>query len=35
MPDEDGNAVAGNPWTVLEKRVAYDNAWIRWSSMTS
>jgi 8-oxo-dGTP pyrophosphatase MutT (NUDIX family) len=29
MPDEDGNAVAGNPWTVLEKRVAYDNAWIR------
>lgn len=29
MPDEDAVAASGNPWTVLAKRVAYDNNWIQ------
>ena len=29
MPDEDAVAASDNPWTVLAKRIAYDNPWIQ------
>jgi 8-oxo-dGTP pyrophosphatase MutT (NUDIX family) len=29
MPDEDAVVASENPWTVLTKRVAYDNRWIQ------
>lgn len=29
MPDEDSRVPSGNPWTVLSKRIAYNNPWIQ------
>jgi len=29
MPDQDDAPLSGNPWTVLAKRISYDNPWVQ------